>query len=197
MGKILVGLLLLVAVWSMNGKPAFAGYPPPNGSCPLTSSATVVPTGGTVTLSTTVRDVNGVPIPFVWVSFGVQPGSGAHLFTNLTGYSTRTNAQGSASIPATVGPSPGIVVFGSSCYPGSGSAVVSVSVGGSVDFKQRDVQWAGDHLGAQLHGRKVRHDRPSRLRANLGRGRALALRYTAAHQWIRRTESEESQQLAL
>ena len=84
-----------------------AQYPPPQGNCVVTTSATTQATGGSVTVTVTVRDATGNPVANTPVTLAVtkQPGSGA----TITPASGSTNASGQISGTLNVGNAAGAV----------------------------------------------------------------------------------------
>lgn len=136
MYKATCAAVLVLALSAAHWLPASAQYPPPNGSCPLYSTAATAIAGDRLTLSTTLLDVAGLPVPFVNVLFRVdsQPGTDAGVGSLDQDFVfIKTDAQGRASTGAYVGTTPGTVIFGLDCgATGASRASISVSANPAV-----------------------------------------------------------------
>jgi hypothetical protein len=88
-------------------------YPPPDGNCEMTSSATTAVPESTVDLTLTVRDAAGTVVRDAWVSFSIasQPGTDARL----TQIDDQTNGDGQARAQLLVGTTPGEIRVTSEC----------------------------------------------------------------------------------
>ncbi len=115
---------LLASAWGATA--ALAQYPPPTGNVTVTTSSATAPLGGTVTLTLTVKDVNGAPVAnrACTLSIASQPGTGA----SVTPASATTNASGVVSANLSVGTTAGVVSVSANC--GGVLGVASVNVGG-------------------------------------------------------------------
>lgn len=126
--KLIAGLLMSLAVGaavaSQSGR-ALAQYPPPQGSCVVTTSASVVNPHDAVDVGVTVFDVNGNPVPGVVTQTSVsrQPGSDAVL----QGGAATTNASGMASATLDAGSTGGSI--GLSARTDAVSCAATVIVG--------------------------------------------------------------------
>ena len=105
----------------------FAQYPPPNGNCVISSSASTAIPGSSVGLTVTVRDASGAPMANVAAPLSVasQPGNDASVSAN----SSATNASGQLSGTLNAGTAPGVIVVTASPSGTSCSASVVTGAG--------------------------------------------------------------------
>lgn len=133
-GTIAAGVLLAAAPHTGS---VHAQYPPPAGSCVVTTGVTAAGSGANVPLTVTVRDAAGNPVPNMPVTLVVskQPATGASVSpgggtTNAAGQVTGTLNVGSAPGSVEVTATPSDVSCGAAVTVGSGavSGVVSSQV---------------------------------------------------------------------
>lgn len=105
--KLVVAGMVSVAILAATApsRGAHAQYPPPNGNCVITTSASAVAAGGSVTITVTVRDASGnpqsgVPVP---VNITRQPGSDASLTLGNSTTDANGKVQGTLKLGATGG----------------------------------------------------------------------------------------------
>jgi hypothetical protein len=126
----IAAVMLGLTVWP--GGHARAQYPAPAGNVTVTASETTATVGGSVTISATVRDVNGDPVAErrCLLVIARQPGTDA----SLTPASATTDASGVVTATLEVGSSPGIIEVTITC--GSVSGNVSVVAGAATAPEQ-------------------------------------------------------------
>jgi hypothetical protein len=123
--KLAVGGVMATAValaMATHGSGVSAQYPPPAGSCAITTSATTTEPHGSVDVTVSVIDGNGQPVPGVATDLAIshQPGGDA----SLSGNAPATNGLGVVKGALDAGSTGGVI--------GLSAHTASVSCGGSV-----------------------------------------------------------------
>jgi hypothetical protein len=123
--------VLLFTVASFSGV-ARAQYPTPSGNLTVGVSQTTAGLGQTVTVTATLRDVNGAVLASHSCVLSVvsQPGTDASVAPS----SANTDANGSVTAPVNVGTTPGTIVVRVTC--GSVTSTVGVVAGAAVTSGQ-------------------------------------------------------------
>ncbi len=126
-GTVAAGVLLAAAPHTGS---VHAQYPPPAGSCVVTTGVTTAISGGKVTTTVTVRDASGNPVPNTPLTLAVtkQPATGA----SVTPGSGTTDASGQLIGVLMVGSTPGSVEVTATPSDVSCGASVSVGAAGAV-----------------------------------------------------------------
>jgi hypothetical protein len=129
---------------------ASAQYPPPVGNCVVIADATATDVGGSVNLTVTVRDLDGLTVAGEPVTLSVtnQPGSGATVQPT----SATTDANGVVIADLNVGTTAGVVEITVTTAEVSCRASVSVQggeVGGAVELPETG---SGPVAGLGLEG---------------------------------------------
>jgi hypothetical protein len=141
---IMTAFAATAAAWGSS--VASAQYPPPEGSCSISTSATTTTSHGSVGVTVTVLDINGKPVAGVLpqVSISRQPGGDAAI-SNLA---APTDANGSVHTNLGAGGTPGVV--GLSAHTDVVSCAASVVVEGGVLAAEVSLPDTGS--GSTSHG---------------------------------------------
>lgn len=125
--KLTIGGMVAVAVMlaAPHAMRVSAQYPPPEGNCVISTSATTTDPHGSVGVSVKVLDINGKPVPGVPTSLSIsrQPGSGAALTANRSA----TDGSGVVTGALAAGANAGVIAIGAQA--GAASCAASVVVG--------------------------------------------------------------------
>lgn len=140
----LVTAMATLALASQSGRVS-AQYPPPEGNCAVTTTATTTEPHGTVGVSVTVLDVNGKPVPGTATDLAIsrQPGGGG---ASLSGNAPATDGQG--VVKATLGAGGGSGIIGLSAHTASVACAGSVVVGEGAVLATVALPNTGDGAGA-------------------------------------------------
>ncbi len=149
-----VAVLLLAVAW--HSGTAQAQYPAPSGNLTVATSQTTAVIGGSVTVSATLRDVDGNRLASHYCILYVanQPGSDA----SVTPSNTNTDAAGVVTATVYVGRTPGTIVVRVTCgaVTGSVDVVAGLAVGpATAPASAIELPSTGSGVGQQSGGINV------------------------------------------
>lgn len=106
----ILGLLLTLA--ALQGSAVAQPYPPPVGSLSAEATPSPAAVGTTTTVTGTVLDNSGNPVPDAEVLFQIdsQPGTGAQFANGQTEITATTDANGVATVVLSVGSTSGNII---------------------------------------------------------------------------------------